>query len=586
MASLDKSLTKETVKIYWQHSRRYPGRLFLVLFGITMASAFEVYKPFLYKDFFDVLASAHPDMDRLLLIAVYVFGISFGYWVFWRLTTFTISFFQSRVMADLLNSCFENLHNHSYRFFSNNFSGTLVRRVNKFSRSYEQVTDQFYWSIIPAILRIGGIIILLFFHFPTIAWILLVWTAVYIAFQYFFSKFKLPYDMERSSMDSKTSGFLADTITNHGNVQLFTGFKFEFGNFKKVTEKWFSVTKHSWRLGDVGEAIQSFLMISLEFLVLYVALEYFKRGLISIGDFALLQAYLVQMFNRLWDLGKNIRRIYEALADANEMTEIFTTPFEIQDAPEASALKVASGAILFNNVTFLYQTQPVFRNFSMSISPGERIALVGPSGGGKTTIVKLLLRLYDIQKGNIAIDGQTIDRVTQVSLRKNIALVPQEPILFHRTLLENIKYARPQASKEEVVRAAKLSHAHEFISRFPEGYDTFVGERGVKLSGGERQRVAIARAILKNAPIIVLDEATSSLDSESELFIQDALKNLMKGHTTIVIAHRLSTIMQMDRILVLENGKIVEEGKHAELLKAQQGTYQKLWNIQAGGFTN
>jgi ATP-binding cassette subfamily B protein len=239
------------------------------------------------------------------------------------------------------------------------------------------------------------------------------------------------------------------------------------------------------------------------------------------------------------------------------------------------------------NVDFAYENSlPVLKKFNLKISPGEKAALIGPSGGGKSTIVKLLLRFTDIQNGQILIDGQNIAQVTQESLRANIALVPQEPILFHRSLLENIRYGKPKATEKEVIAAAKLAHAHEFISKVSEGYDTYVGERGIKLSGGERQRIAIARAILKNAPVLILDEATSSLDSESELYIQDALKKLMLGKTVIVIAHRLSTIMQMDRIIVLENGKVTEEGKHEELLKMEQGTYQKLWGIQAGGFAS
>ncbi|OGE95207.1 MAG: hypothetical protein A3H72_00060 [Candidatus Doudnabacteria bacterium RIFCSPLOWO2_02_FULL_48_8] len=226
----------------------------------------------------------------------------------------------------------------------------------------------------------------------------------------------------------------------------------------------------------------------------------------------------------------------------------------------------------------------MFKNFSLSIQGGERVALIGPSGGGKTTIVKLLFRFFDMQGGGISIDGQNIAQVTQESLRANISLVPQEPILFHRSLYDNIAYAKPQASEQEVYRAAKLAHCHEFIMSFPLEYETFVGERGLKLSGGERQRVAIARAILKDSPILVLDEATSSLDSESEHLIQDAMKKLMLGKTTIVIAHRLSTIMQMDRIIVIDKGQVAEEGKHTELIKAKQGIYQKLWQIQAGGF--
>ena len=227
----------------------------------------------------------------------------------------------------------------------------------------------------------------------------------------------------------------------------------------------------------------------------------------------------------------------------------------------------------------------MLNNFDLAIKPGERVALIGPSGGGKSTIIKLLLRFFDLNGGEILIDGQDIYKTQQDSLRAQLSLVPQDPILFHRSLIENIRYAQPEAKDSEVVKAAKLAHAHEFISSFPDGYNTLVGERGVKLSGGERQRVAIARAILKDAPILVLDEATSSLDSESEQFIQDALKSLMQGRTTIVVAHRLSTIMQMDRIVVIDGGKIVEQGKHEELLKIREGLYQRLWEIQAGGFT-
>jgi len=318
---------------------------------------------------------------------------------------------------------------------------------------------------------------------------------------------------------------------------------------------------------------------------MYLALKWWYGGLLTLGDIVLVQAYLLRIFDQLWDTGKNIRAIYESLADANEMTEMLLVPHEVQDKPGARALTVSKGELELRNVTFAYPTYaPVLKDFSLLVHPGERIALVGQSGAGKSTIVKLLLRFSDIQGGQILIDGQNIAECRQDSLRRSIALVPQDPILFHRPLLENIRYARPQASREEVIRAAKLAHCHEFIASFPEQYDTYVGERGVKLSGGERQRVAIARAILKNAPILVLDEATSSLDSESEMFIQDALKTLMQGKTTIVIAHRLSTIMQMDRIVVIEGGKIIEEGKHKELIKARQGIYQKLWQIQAGGF--
>jgi ABC-type multidrug transport system fused ATPase/permease subunit len=280
-----------------------------------------------------------------------------------------------------------------------------------------------------------------------------------------------------------------------------------------------------------------------------------------------------------------MRRCYDAIADASEMIGIIKMPHDIQDAPNAQKLIVRSGEIVFDHMGFAYPNgQTALEHFDLTVRGGEKLAFVGPSGAGKTTITKLLLRFYDVTEGAILIDGQDVRSVTQDSLRDAIAFVPQEPILFHRSLMENIRYGRRGASDEEVMLAAAQAHCHEFISTFSEGYATLVGERGVKLSGGERQRVAIARAILKNAPILVLDEATSSLDSESEALIQDALQTLMKGKTVIVIAHRLSTIMKMDRIVVIEDGKIAAEGTHRELLEQSGGLYRKLWSIQAGGF--
>ncbi len=582
-----KSLTQKTFAIYKNHSKPYAKALALILGSLVFGVAFDTYQPFLFKTLFNLLAAGNrAAVPQMLTTIWWVFAVGAGSWAAWRVSQFALNFFEAKIMSDLLNTCFEYLQRHSFGFFSNNFAGSLVRKVNRYSRAFEDLADIIFSNLCQTALQIGLIIIVMFFYARPLGIIILVWSAVYIYFNYRFAVWKIKYDIQRAAMDTKVSGQLADTVSNNINLKLFNGYRRESAQYKNLTGELYRLRRLGWNLGQTSETVQGALVLILEFGVMYGAVLLWKQGRLTVGDFALLQAYLIQIFQQLWNFGRFVRRIYESVADANEMTEILQTPHEVQDAPGADKLKVTNGLIEMRDVDFAYEnSQPVLKNFNLEIKQRERAALIGPSGGGKSTIVKLLLRFVDIQGGKILIDGQNIAKVTQESLRASIALVPQDPILFHRSLLENIRYGRPEASDEQVIAAAKLAHAHEFISKFKEGYDTYVGERGIKLSGGERQRVAIARAILKNAPILILDEATSSLDSESERYIQDALKNLMENKTVIVIAHRLSTIMQMDRIIVLENGKITEQGKHEELLKVEQGTYQKLWQIQAGGFS-
>lgn len=581
-----KSQTKQTLKIYWQHAIRYPWLGFFILVMVVLGATNEIFKPFLYKKLFDLLALQNTSLaPQMIEVVIWILLLSIFYTLLWRGIGFSINYFQPRVMSDLLNTCYKYLQNHSYSYFNNNFVGSLVTRVKRYQRAFENVTDQIFFDFGRTIIITIGILAVLFYRYWLLGLILLVWSIVYVVLIYLFTQYKIKYDLERAAIDTKTTGYLADTISNNINVKLFTSYDTEYNGFKKLTDKLFRLQKFTWDLNQLVEGVQGVLALILEFCVMYVAVRYWQKGLITVGDFALLQAYVFTMFEQLWGIGRQMRGLYENIADANEMTEVLMTPHGVVDVDNAKKLKLTNGGIVFDQVNFYYrENKYIFKKFDLTIKPGERVALIGPSGGGKSTIVKLLLRFMDIQNGKILVDGQDISQVTQDSLRKSMSLVPQDPILFHRSLFENIRYAKPSATKEEVIKAAKLAHCHEFITTFPEKYDTLVGERGVKLSGGERQRVAIARAILKNAPILILDEATSSLDSESESFIQDALKVLMKDKTTIVIAHRLSTIMQMDRIIVLENGKVTEQGRHDELVKAKQGTYQKLWEIQAGGF--
>jgi ATP-binding cassette subfamily B protein len=583
-----KDNTKKTLKIFWQYSWHYKVSLLFIVFSVMIASALNVITPIFFKQFFDVLASGEPQLvivQALIIILFIIAGLELIQWVLWRIATFMANHFQSRVMTDLSNYCFIQLHKHSFTFFNNNFTGSLVKKVKWFSRGFEGIADRLTWNLLTLVVNITVIVIVLLQRNFWLGSAILVWVVIFLSVNAVFTKYKLHYDILRNEAETRGTGVLADTITNHNTIKLFNGYQREVKGFAAVNDEMRRLRKLTWDLDGVFEAVQGFLMIFLELGIFFLAIKLWQKNILTIGDFVLVQAYIVNIVSRVWDFGKVIRHMYENLADAEEMTIILNTPFEINDLPNAKNIKVAAGEIKFNGVSFFYYTnKKIFDRFDLKIKPKEHVAIIGPSGSGKTTIVSLLLRLHNVSEGEILIDSQNIAKVTQQSVWQAISLVPQDPILFHRTLKENIRYGKPEASDEEVMGAARAAHCHEFISKFPEGYDTFVGERGVKLSGGERQRVAIARAILRNSPILVLDEATSSLDSESELLIQDALDKLMAGKTVIVIAHRLSTIRKMDRIVVIDDGKIIEEGNHQELLEKGSGLYKRLWRLQAGGF--
>jgi len=574
-------------KTYFREANNYKGRLILTFLAILWATVAELIVPLFYKKFFDGLAgSPSPEtVSNLIHLLLQILILHVLVWLGYRVSTFIMCFFQPRVMADLKDRAFDYLIKHSYDFFASSFGGSLVQKLNRLSRSFERFSDRIYWDLFPLIIKIVGVAIILFLFNPLIAGIMMAWVFIFMLINYGLSLWKLKYDIKRAAKDSETTGVLADAITNYNTIQLFTGFLFESQRYRKVVEEWRKIVSFTWNFSAIIEAVQGFLFFSVEFLLFYFGVIYWQKGIITIGAFVMIQTYLFQLMMRMWDFDRIIRDIYESFADASEMVEIMEKPYEIQDVPRAEKLLVSKGEIEFRDVCFSFnQTRRVLQKINLKINPGERIAFIGPSGAGKSTLVRLLLRFYDVESGEILIDGQNISRVTQESLRNSISFVPQDPILFHRTLLENIRYGRREAADEEIYQAGKLARCEEFINDLPQGYQTYVGERGIKLSGGERQRVAISRAMLKKAPILVLDEATSSLDSHSEAVIQEALDKLMEGKTVIAIAHRLSTIRKMDRIIVIDSGRIIEEGSHEELLKNPDSLYYKLWTLQAGGF--
>jgi len=581
---------KNTLKLFWQQTKPYKLVFFSTVFGLILAVVLGVIIPLFYGRFFDLIAkTVNQDInkiyDDLFSLLFLILALNLMQWIFWRVTNWGTLYFQPRIMADLSNTCFKHLHKHSYRFFTNNFTGSLVKKVNRLVKAFEHISDIFLYEFGTVAVEVIAILIVLITINIYLALLLFVWIIIFIGFNLFFSRYKLKYDLKQYQADTKVTAHLADTISNSIAIKLFAGFNYEARLFAKLNEERRFLTCFSWKLSWIMEAFQALLMIALEFFIFYLSLRFWKLGIFGIGIFAVIQVYIMRLFRKLWSFGRLFRRVYEELASAQEMVDILETEPEIKDQKNAKKLVVKRGEIEFKEVQFGYcKDSNVFPAMNLKIKPQERVAIIGPSGGGKSTFVKLLFRFFDTKSGTIYIDGQNIRLVTQESLRRSISLVPQEVVLFHRSLRENIRYGSRNASERQIEVAAKLANCDNFINKLPHGYDTLVGERGVKISGGERQRVAIARAILKNTPILVLDEATSNLDSQSELMIQDALENLMQGKTVVIIAHRLSTIMQMDRIVVIEDGCIVEQGTHAELLDKEEGLYQRLWKLQAGGF--
>ena len=575
-------------RAYGTAAFRYPRLLVMAICAAVLIEVAGVIAPLYLRQFIDLLSANTPTpgiVSAIFMTLVFFTAINLFGWLGQRVRLWALNRLESQAMVDLYQSAFDYLLGHSHEFFISNFSGTLTRRVTRYARSFEQVMDNLFFNFFPAFIFAIGIITVLSLRSALLGIGLFAWTVIFVYIQFKMTLKRQALRAARTAEDSKVTGFLSDAILNHSTITVFAAKRYEGFQFAERVKQWYLATRRAWDADLWIFGIQGILAVGIEFALLAGAVLLWQRGLVTVGDFVLIQIYILGLINRIWSIGTNMRQLYDAFADATEMIDILELPYEIQNIANAVPLQAGEGAVTFDHVNFGYHdNHSILQNFSLSIRSREKVALVGSSGAGKSTIAKLLLRLYEIKGGTLSIDGQDISRVTQESLRFSIAFVPQEPLLFHRSLMENIRYGRQNATDEEVIEAAKQAHCYEFINRYPEGFATMVGERGVKLSGGERQRVAIARAILKNAPILVLDEATSSLDSESESLIQDALLKLMEGKTVIAIAHRLSTVMHMDRIVVMEGGTVVLTGTHNELLAHESNLYKKLWEIQAGGF--
>lgn len=521
--------------------------------------------------------------DEILAYAALVF---FAGLVLWRLVDAVLWRTEAKVQRDLAQRVFRHLTEQSADFHANHFGGSLVSQNNKLLGAYIRIVDTTFFNTIPLFVTILASSIILATKHPLIGLALLVFSAVFVVVAIIVTGPSRRAGAAHAALESKQTGRLADAVTNAMAIKSFATDQREFENFAKVTERTRSGLLKLMRVIQFQMFYFSSMSTTITVVSMILAVVSVVNFGANVGTAFLIFNYTGNIINQLFQFSNQALRNYNrAIGDASEMVEILESPADVVDPEQPEEARIVRGHIRFEDVGFQHKdaNEAIFAGLNISIKPGEKVGLVGRSGSGKTTLTRLLLRFSDIQDGRITIDDQDIAGITQNDLRSHIAYVPQEPLLFHRTIAENIGYGDPNATPQQIEAVARQAHAAEFIEKLPLKYDTVVGERGVKLSGGQRQRVAIARAMLKNAPILVLDEATSALDSESEELIQDALWKLMEGRTAIVIAHRLSTIQKMDRILVMENGRVVEEGSHKELVR-QNGTYAKLWTKQSGGF--
>ncbi|MBY5835773.1 ABC transporter ATP-binding protein (plasmid) [Rhizobium leguminosarum bv. viciae 248] len=565
---------------HWRHRPALVGVIIVLVIASTLA---EVMVPVFSGQIVDAIAGSNA-ADRALrafviVVALGLTSVALRWFIFNGIIRLTL-----RTMADVTNNGFHKVQRFSTDWHANSFAGSTVRKITRGMWALDQLNDLLLVALLPSIVMLVGASIVLGSYWPIMGLIVAAGSLIYIGVTVALSMgFVSPAARLANAWDTKLGGALADAISCNSVVKAFGAENREEVRLRHVMARWDSRTRRTWNRGTLSGTIQGFLMVSMQAGILGTGLIMWQQGLATPGDITFVLAMFFVLQGYLRNVGQDIRNLQRAVNDMEELVLLDKMPLGIEDKPNATPIEIGEGEIVFDRITFQYGAHPtpLYEDFSVTIKPGERVGLVGHSGSGKTTFVKLIQRLYDVNSGEIRIDGQDIAGVKQSSLRGQIAIVQQEPILFHRTLAENIAYSRPNASRREIEQAAKQASAHDFILDLPKGYETLVGERGVKLSGGERQRVAIARAFLADAPVLILDEATSSLDSESEVQIQQAMERLMNGRTTLVIAHRLSTVRALDRLLVFDKGKIVEEGDHQALIRLNNGIYRRLFERQA-----
>jgi ATP-binding cassette, subfamily B, bacterial len=569
----DKPNTKILLPVlrhFWLFIRNHiPGTITLLLGYALAIGLASLLLPLLYKEIIDIVIGSDVALrEDLFRIVLYVALAILAYNFLFRLADYVLLRVQLGTLKEASDNAMAKLTQHSYAYFAGEYVGSIVSKTRRYVNAFETLQDQVVFNITMNSVTLVGAVAILFYQAPVLGLAFMGWFILYCVLIFILVRIQVPKTAAVAEADSAVGARYADTITNILTVKMFGAEKRETKQFEHTTEKHRALRHHAL-MQEVfwNGIIQGVLIGVFNVAMLWITIELWLDGVISAGTIVLVQLYVMSSFDMVWRMSRDIVRVSAALTDAHEMVQILERPLDVEDKAVTIPLRVTDGAVTFSHVSFGYgEDTSVIHDLDLAIRPGEKVALVGHSGAGKTTMVKLLLRFVDPTSGAVLIDGTDIRDVPQTELRKHIAYVPQEPLLFHRSIYENIAYGKTDATKEQIEDVARKAKVHEFVERIPEGYESLVGERGVKLSGGERQRIAIARAMLKDAPIVLLDEATSSLDSISEHMIQQAFEALMEGRTTIAVAHRLSTIRHMDRIIVLEHGTVVEQGDHATLL--------------------
>jgi ATP-binding cassette subfamily B protein len=591
-ASRDKrpAAIRVVLPFVFRHWLEQPVGAAVIAGGLLGATVADLFMPVFSGQLVDAMTSGASDPSaKRAAIAAFgaIVALGFASMVLRLVGLQAIVPFTLRIMSDVSRDAFMRVQRFSTDWHANSFAGSTVRKITRGMWALDLLNDTILMALLPSLVVLLGSMILLGLHWSSLGLVIAVGALAYVSMTVVFStRYIAPAARVSNAWDTKVGGTLADALTCNAVVKSFGAEAREDARLARVISRWRTRVRRTWLRYNYTSTAQLSVLLCLRASVIGGALLLWIAGRASPGDvtYVLTSYYIIHAYLR--DVGMHINNLQRSVNDMEELVAIHDEAIGIADAPDARAIDIQGGRIVFEDVTFHYggHRAPLYDGLSVDIRAGERVGLVGRSGSGKTTFVKLVQRLYDVSGGRILIDGQDIAKATQQSLRSQIAIVQQDPILFHRSLAENIAYGRPGASMAAIEQAARLANAHEFILRLPKGYGTLVGERGVKLSGGERQRVALARAFLADAPVLILDEATSSLDSESEALIQQAMERLMKGRTSIVIAHRLSTVRSLDRILVFDRGEIVEQGTHAALANRAGGIYRGLFERQATEF--